>query len=54
MKQIKEVSIIGAGLSAPEWLSYVNAYLAFGIAICSFIYAILRVYYLVKNKGKNS
>lgn len=51
-----EAGLVGAGISAPQWLSYLeyaNALLAFGIALASFTYAILRVHYLIQNKGES-
>lgn len=57
LKATGEAGLVGAGMSAPQWVSYIeyaNTILAFGIALASFIYAVLRVYYLIQNKGESS
>ena len=52
INHFKETIGVSAGLTAPVWLETFNAYVGAAIGLSTLIYAIGRVYFLFKNKGK--
>lgn len=52
MGNIKEGVTISAGLTAPAWLPALNEWVGCLIGLATLAYAVGRVYFLFKNKGK--
>lgn len=52
MDGFKESAAVSAGLTAPAWLPALNEWVACLIGLATLAYAVGRVYFLFKNKGK--
>lgn len=52
MDGLKESAAVSAGLTAPAWLPALNEWGGCLIGLATLAYAVGRVYFLFKNKGK--
>lgn len=49
INRIKESVGVTAGVTAPVWLQEFNVYVGAAIGVLTLVYAVLRIYYLVKD-----
>ena len=56
VKQVADISIVGGGaITAPVWITHIseiNAIVAMLTGLLGLAYVALRLYYLIKSKGK--
>lgn len=53
LKQASDIPVVGGvSLTAPAWLPVLNEWIGFYVAVMGAIYITARVYFLIKNNGK--
>ncbi len=52
MEKLKEPIGLSAGLTAPAWVPALNEWVGCLIGLATLAYAVGRVYFLFRNKGK--
>ena len=53
LKQASDIPVVGGvSLTAPAWLPVLNEWIGFYVAVMGAIYITARVYFLIKNDGK--
>lgn len=52
METVKETTVVSFGLTAPAWLPAFNEWVGCMIGVATLVYALGRVYWLFKNKGR--